>query len=85
MPARSCWSIETDLTSSLRPLSLEGEMIIGPKHKDKQHRSFDEGADEPPGLIDRESTDIETENPSDDTETVEQVEEEDTEPPIFEE
>jgi len=26
-------------------------MIIGPKHKDKQHHSFDEGADEPPGLI----------------------------------
>jgi len=63
----------------------EGEMIIGPKHKDKQHHSFDEGTDEPPGLIDKESTDIETENPSDDTEPVEQVEEEDTEPPIFEE
>jgi len=60
-------------------------MSVGPKHKDKQRHSFDEGADEPPGLIDKESTDVETENPSDDTEAVEQVEEQDTEPPVFEE
>ncbi len=61
-------------------------MIVGPKRKDRRHYSYDEGADEPSGLIDSESTDIERESPIDDTEPVEQVEKErDKTPPIFEE
>lgn len=61
-------------------------MTVGPKQKDRQHHSYDESADEPPGLIGKEEVDIETENPIDDTERVEQVEEEeDVVPPIFEE
>ncbi len=61
-------------------------MAIGPKQKDRRHHAYDEGTDEPPGLIDKEAVDIETENPTDDAEPVEQVEEkEDSGPPIFEE
>jgi hypothetical protein len=61
-------------------------MTIGPKRKDRNHHSYDEGADEAPGLIDKEETDIETEKPTDETEPVEQVEEnEDMAPPMFEE
>ena len=60
-------------------------MIIGPKLKDRRHRSYDEGADEPRGLIDTEATDIEMEHPIDDTEPVEQVEKETLTPPMFEE
>jgi hypothetical protein len=60
-------------------------MIIGPKLKDRRHRSYDEGADEPRGLIDTEATDIEVEHPIDDTEPVEQVEKETLTPPMFEE
>jgi hypothetical protein len=60
-------------------------MTIGPKRKDR-HYLYDEGADEPPGVIDKEETNIETENPTNDTEPVEQVEEEeDVAPPVFEE
>ncbi len=51
-------------------------MSIGPKRKDRRHYSSDEGADVPPGLIDKEPTDIETENPIDDTEPAEQAQEE---------
>ncbi len=60
-------------------------MTIGPKRKDRRHRSFDQGADEPPGLIDKEEADMETENPIDETKAVEQVEDEDIMPPVFEE
>ncbi len=61
-------------------------MINGPKRKDRSHHSYDEGADEPPGLIDKETVDIETENPIENAEPVQQVEEEeDIVPPIFEE
>jgi hypothetical protein len=61
-------------------------MIIGPKLKDRRHRSYNEDADEPRGLIDTEATDIEMEHPIDDTEPVEQAEEKDTmTPPMFEE
>ena len=35
-------------------------MTIGQKRKDRRHYSYDEGTDEPAGLIDKESTDIET-------------------------
>ena len=48
-------------------------MNIGPKLKDRRHRSSNEGADEPRGLIDIEATDIEMERPIDDTEPTEQV------------
>lgn len=51
-------------------------MNIGPKRRDRRHRSYDEGADEPRGLIDGEATDIEREHPSDDTEPMEQVQDE---------
>jgi hypothetical protein len=61
-------------------------MTVGQKRKDRRHYSYDEGTDEPAGLIGKESTDIETERPIDDTEPVEQVEEkEDIAPPVFEE
>jgi len=61
-------------------------MSIGPKLKDRRHRSYDEGADEPRGLIDSEATDIEMEHPIDDTEPVEQVQDEEaTVRPMFEE
>jgi hypothetical protein len=58
-------------------------MTSGPKRKDRRHHSYDEGADEPPSLIDKEETDIETEKPIDDAEPVEE-EQYDT-PPTFEE
>ena len=61
-------------------------MTIGPQLKDRRHRSYSEGTDEPRGRIDKDATDIETEHPIDDTEPVEQVEEEETMvPPMFEE
>ncbi len=40
----------------------EGKMAIGPRRKDRRDNCPDEGADEPPGLIDKEATDIETES-----------------------
>jgi hypothetical protein len=48
----------------------------GPKLKDRRHRSYDEGADEPGSLIEDEATDIEKETPSDDNEPVEGNEDE---------
>jgi len=61
-------------------------MSIGPKLKDRRHRSYNEGADEPRGLMDKEATDIEMEHPSDDTEPTEQVQDEEaTVRPMFEE
>ena len=50
-------------------------MNIGPKLRDRRHRSYNEGANEPQGLIDSEATDIEMEHPSDDNEPMEQVQE----------
>jgi hypothetical protein len=47
-------------------------MTIGQKRKDRRRYSYDEGTDESAGLIDKESTDIETERPIDDAELVEQ-------------
>ena len=61
------------------------QMNLGPKLKDRRHRSYSEGADEPSGLIDSEATEIETEHPSDDTEPMEQVQDEETVRPMFEE
>ncbi|MBU6461359.1 MAG: hypothetical protein KGL35_29770 [Bradyrhizobium sp.] len=61
-------------------------MATGPKRKDRHHHSYDEGADEPPSLIDKEEADVETENQIDETEPIEQVEEEENNaPPMFEE
>jgi len=61
-------------------------MSTGPKLKDRRHRSYQEGTDEPRGLIDQEATDIEMEHPIDDTEPVEQIQDEDTAVrPMFEE
>jgi len=58
----------------------------GPKQKDRRHFSYEEDVDEPPSLIEKEATDIEKENPIDDTDPVERVEDQDgTSPPIFEE
>lgn len=51
-------------------------MTVEPKRKDRRRLSHDEGAAEPRGPIDKEATDIETENPIDDAGPVEQVEEE---------
>jgi hypothetical protein len=48
-------------------------MTVGPKRKDRRNHSDGEGADEPPRLIDKEEADIETENPIEETEPLEQV------------
>ena len=59
-------------------------MTIGPRPKDR-HYSYDEGTDEPSGLIDDEATDVERETPID-TEPVEQAEKDQgNTAPIFEE
>ena len=66
---------------------------VGPKRKDRRHYSkdrrhysYEEDVDEPPSLVEKESTDIEKENPIDDTDPIEQVEEQEADtPPIFEE
>ena len=60
-------------------------MTGGPKRKDRRHYSYDEGSDEPAGLIDMESADVEAEHPIDDTEPVEQVDKEEDKGPSFEE
>ena len=61
-------------------------MIIGPKRRDRRRSSYDESTDEPAPLIEKESTDVEKETPSDDTEPVEEVaDQEGVAPPIFEE
>lgn len=60
-------------------------MNAGPKRKGRHRLSYNEGADEAPSLINKESTDIERETPSDETEPVEQVEtDEDVRPAIDE-
>jgi len=59
---------------------------VGPKRKDRRHYSYEEDVDEPPSFVEKESTDIEKENPIDDTDPIEQVEEQEADtPPIFEE
>ena len=60
-------------------------MIVGPMRKDRRSYSYEEGADEPAGLIDKESADVEAEHPIDDTEPVEQVEKREDKAPSFEE
>ena len=60
-------------------------MSIGPKRTDRRHYSYDEGADEPAGLIDKEAADIEAEHPIDDNEPVEQVDKAENKAPTFEE
>jgi hypothetical protein len=58
----------------------------GPKSKDRRKASYDESANEPPQLIEKEATDIEEENPADDTEPTQRVEDQDKiRPPAFEE
>jgi hypothetical protein len=49
-------------------------MHMGPKSKDRRRFSYNEGADEPARLIEKEAIDIERENPADETEPVEQIE-----------
>lgn len=64
----------------------DGKMPIGPKRKDRRRYSYNESADEPAPLVEREGTDIEKDNPIDDTDPVEQADEQEgTTPPIFEE
>ena len=60
-------------------------MTVGPKRKDRRHYSYDEGADEPAGLIDQEAADVEAEHPIDDTEPVERVDKGEDKAPSFEE
>ena len=86
--ATECDQFERRLRPSMSVslLTGEGQMTIGPKRKDRRHYSYDEAADEPPALIEKESTDIEREHPIDDTEPMEQVDEkEGIAPPIFQE
>lgn len=62
------------------------QMRTGPKSKDRRHSSYDEGADEPPQLIEKEETDIERETPADDTEPMQRVDDQDrVRPPAFDE
>ena len=61
-------------------------MQTGPKSKDRRKTAYDESANEPPQLIEKEVTDIEEENPSDDTEPMQRVEDQNKiRPPAFEE
>jgi hypothetical protein len=53
--------------------AIEARRAFGPKTRDRRHYSYDESADEPPSLIENESTDIESETPEDETEPVERV------------
>ena len=57
---------------------------LGPKQKDRRHRSYDESSDESAALIQREPVDVEKETPADDTEAVERIGNSDTETPAFE-
>jgi hypothetical protein len=57
----------------------------GPKQKDRRHRSYDEGSDEPATLIESEAVDVEKEVPADETEPVERVKDDTEAPPAFEE
>ena len=70
-------------------MNITGEgrhAVGGPKRRDRRHYSYDESADEPAPLIEKESTDIEKEKPADDTEPVEQIEDQEgIAPPAFEE
>jgi hypothetical protein len=62
------------------------QLRAGPKTKDRRHSSYDESADEPPQLIEKETTDIEKESPADETEAVQRLEDqEDIRPPAFDE
>ena len=61
-------------------------ILLGPKARDRRRYSYDESTDEPPSLIETETTDIEKETPSDETEPVERIkDQEGVAPPAFEE
>lgn len=69
----------------MNTISENKEMRTGPKSKDRRHSSYDESADEPPKLIEKEATDIEKESPEDETEPLQQVEDQEgVRPPAFE-
>lgn len=57
-----------------------------PKRKGpKRPYSYSEGTDESPSLLEQEPVDIEESTPADKRSSVEGVESDDTEPPLFEE
>jgi len=58
---------------------------VGPKRKTGPHPPPDEEVNEPPALIEKESADVERDNPIEHDEPVEQTEEERAPPPTFEE
>jgi len=60
-------------------------MTMGPKPRDGRHPRPEEDVNEPSGLIEKESADIERENPIDHDEPVEQAGEQRIAPPTFEE
>lgn len=51
----------------ISPISGDRQMNTGPKLKGRRHSSYDESADEPPQPIEKEPTEMEKENPADDT------------------
>lgn len=63
---------------------LSGPRGTGPKQR-QRHYSYDENADESGKLIDKETTDVEHETPSDQNEPVERPEDAPREPPGFQE
>jgi hypothetical protein len=62
------------------------QVRAGPKTKDRRHTSYDEGVDEPPGLLEKEPTDIEKGIPADETEPLQRVEDQEgVGPPAYDE
>jgi hypothetical protein len=62
------------------------DILLGPKARDRRRYSYNESTDEPASLIETETTDIEKETPSDETEPVERIkDQEGVAPPAFEE
>jgi hypothetical protein len=69
----------------MNTISQNQQMQTGPKSKDRRRSSYNESADEPPRLIEKEAIDIEKETPADETEPMQQVEDQEgVRPPAFE-
>ncbi len=53
--------------------------------RSRRHYSYDESLDEPPRLLADEPVEVERETPAEESESVEGTEENNSEPPVFEE
>jgi hypothetical protein len=69
----------------MQPIAPDTVATHVPKTR-QRHHSYDEGTDEPPGLIEHEPVDVEEETPAEENEPVQGNEEEDdAAPSAFEE